>query len=604
MEAFVSSYDTAKDCNNLVEHAGHLTWLPGFAVNRPDTPGVGEFDFPVGDNGLGVTVGPAADDEIQPIVLVARTQLFDTSSSVSVPLFVTATYDLATKGASETGHAFTINATNKMVEIPFTPVSPPELSDREELYDWTPVPWGGTGGEGMLCFTNNVDPIFIWDLGAGAAPGEIRELDTTSFASLRAKSVISYNGRILIFNVTENSVNKPTRLSWTSVLGTGDGAFFDPGGGAMDITELTTQGQRVETIGDFVACYSQDGVVFLTRTNIPGAPFKKTFKSNLRGLLSTHALTPIGRDIHFGIFTDGWWILDSGGNWNEVGTLKTPNGEQHKFKKTFYELLDMERISRLFVLYDAERDYVYITFPVAGDRAKYYKALAAGNTIQDNARTWVLDLRTNNVWPQDFGFTCGSSLTDIEGAAPRFVDMPTAFENHDIQFRELNSSASPAAVQFGDTSGFINIFTDDDWLRRYFDVFIDIVEVAFFYQSYQVPNENPNIQQALTRIGFESSGKLIKAPAPDPDEPASDSVDVYLTDDVGHIEAYEGLHLPVLADDFIVMGSRKISTFRTYTNLGVRFQSYHPLSISSMTLETRQYENLRPFRNQRFIANL
>jgi hypothetical protein len=75
----------------------------------------------------------------------------------------------------------------------------------------------------------------------------------------------------------------------------------------------------------------------------------------------------ISPHLHFGIFNDGWWSLDSSGRWSKLGrlVLEETKGKAHELSKwedTFYQDLDWDNKHRIVCVYDKFRQLVRIAY--------------------------------------------------------------------------------------------------------------------------------------------------------------------------------------------------------------------------------------------------
>lgn len=206
-----------------------------------------------------------------------------------------------------------------------------------------------------------------------------------SLTTLTANSVCRAEERLHAFGTVENGTSFPTRWRWTNK---GASGAFDPtgtGAGFADLaSELGGEGIAVRQLGPKMALYTTTGTLLARRTNQTTDPFAKDYVAEGRGLLSTHSVAQIAPGIHFGIFTDGWFMLRSDGTWNELGV--TDKG-YHKWRREFYGSLDWTNRKRVICEYDENDHWVYIAFPQTG---------AAGN---GPSVVWVYDIINNTCWP-------------------------------------------------------------------------------------------------------------------------------------------------------------------------------------------------------------
>ena len=126
-----------------------------------------------------------------------------------------------------------------------------------------------------------------------------------------------------------------------------------------------------------------------------------------RGVLGTHAVTDIGSNTHFGIFTDGWWLLDSSGRWREAGVGEVGGVPVEKWKKDFYSNLYFNNRHRLQVEYRHETRQVYIAYPKL-DSGYEDPAVAGAEDITD---VWIYDIDTDRVFKEKYPVTCWGNYT-------------------------------------------------------------------------------------------------------------------------------------------------------------------------------------------------
>ena len=259
-------------------------------------------------------------------------------------------------------------------------------------------------------WTNNVDPVMVYptaDTTSGTILGyeplsdDLGDGGSASY-DFRCVSVATFGDRVYFFNTFENTVRYATRLR-RSARGTCDPAPGNLGAGSKDLDTFAGDGLRVEPFGQVLACYLSDGTAFVRETGLATSPNSVQVLDSHRGLLGTHALASIGENTHFGIFDDGWWLLDSSGRWTEVGVLGD-RVQLRKWKTRFYNILDPDKHQRLQCFYDSERNQVRISIPTTD------------TVVTEN---WIYDIASDRVWQQNYpstmtaggGATCWARLT-------------------------------------------------------------------------------------------------------------------------------------------------------------------------------------------------
>jgi hypothetical protein len=134
------------------------------------------------------------------------------------------------------------------------------------------------------------------------------------------------------------------------------------------MAEFQRRGIAIKSLGNKLACYFGDGVAFQVPTGLATDAYRPQTISRSRGLLGTKALAVISPNLHFGIFNDGWWFLDSSGRWSEAGTFKQEESPgksftMHKWKEAFYSDLDYDIAHRIVTVYDRFRQLIRIAYP-------------------------------------------------------------------------------------------------------------------------------------------------------------------------------------------------------------------------------------------------
>ncbi len=217
---------------------------------------------------------------------------------------------------------------------------------------------------------------------------------TGALTLLRATSVESFEGRVVFLGTLEPAPTgaKLQRLRWTAV-GTADPDPTIVGAGYLDFPEFNRPGVRAERLGNKIACYFEDGMAFAVPTGLPTDAFRPQVVSTRRGLLGTNALVAISPWEHFGIFDDGWYLVNASGQFNEVGTLLGPNEQVlFRFKETFYNRLDTSKRNRIAVSYDELRNFIRISYPTAG--------------ADDNEEIVILDALKRIGWRGRYAVSC------------------------------------------------------------------------------------------------------------------------------------------------------------------------------------------------------
>lgn len=432
----LTSFEAFEYSRGLVSQDGQLTLDMGWLrLEDPDPP-----TLPLGgyQDAGGNHSDLAADEGYeQPVVLLVEISRSDTLLN-KLSLFAVTGLSLVDipwvppgppVGTSDVGFCWWMDPSDlSWEEVPWNVAAGgvPLAAARDHIFDWAFYPWGGTiiandTHPGAIYFTNYYDEVYIWDPGSVAMgvgpPGDYQSAFGQPWGneSFYAKSVEAFVDRIVFLNTREEDgslvgnplVQAPRRVRWTGLATplslTGVGAGF------IDFAEFRGDGLRVLAFQDLVACYFQDGVGSLRRTERPNRPFQREYISKERGLLSTFSVVRVTSDLHFGLFTDGWFFLSSSGQWTEVGTVSTKFGMVRKWARTFYSLLDIPNKHKIAISFDQYTHRIRITFP-----------LAAGGDA-----TWIYDMKADAVWPDDpYTAVCwGEASAVLAESVPWLPDM-------------------------------------------------------------------------------------------------------------------------------------------------------------------------------------
>lgn len=245
-------------------------------------------------------------------------------------------------------------------------------------------------------YTNNVDDIYMYPSIASAADYEELPTPTSlpNLTNLKARSVTTFAERLLILNVSRNAVRFPRELRWTELgWSTPDATNWqNVGSGALEWREFIGEGVKILPITlRRCVCYFSDGVGFLDTTGLPTRPFQRDVVTRERGLLGPQAAVDLGNGVHFGIFTDGWYILDASGRFQEAGTVDVGGVQHRKWADDFYRRLNTEKRDRVVVGYDPERLLVYVSWPNA-----------SSNADGDPNELWIYDVKGDRVFRDDY----------------------------------------------------------------------------------------------------------------------------------------------------------------------------------------------------------
>lgn len=293
--------------------------------------------------------------------------------------------------------------------IPFSTIASNPAStdaldgDRQLLPDWAIMP---AGAPARTAYNGNIDePAFVWcglhdntddnrvmvypvDDGTTLIADAPYETLTDQFGgngNFYAETVEFWNGRLYFGNTSESSTRHRQRVRRTAIF-TADPLATAVGAGAFDVRDFSGDLLRLEKLGNVLAAYFTDGTAFLSATEVATSPDRVELLRDRRGLISKWAVTPISDQVHFGIFTDGWFLLDPTGRWTEVGVMDVDGVPTRKWKEDFYGNLDTANRHRLTISYDGT--YVRIAYPRAG--------------ATENEDVWIYDFRGDRVFKDSY----------------------------------------------------------------------------------------------------------------------------------------------------------------------------------------------------------
>lgn len=358
-----ASPGAAKDCTGLIDRDGILSQQNGFER-------VGSAYLPLGD-----TTPPASSADAEPVVCITEGR---TASSQALRRYVI-TSDTAAAGY---GHFYELVA-GVWTYRAFGGAGTAFVGDASDRAATLCDAAHFTAGDYTVFASGQANSLYRFP--GAAVPAEYETLTGLGgLTTLRANSIVSSEERIHAFGTMEAGTYYPSRWRWTSK---GTNGQFDPtltGAGFADVTELGGEGLAIRNIGTKLALYTTTGVMLARRTGQTTDPFAKDYTSYERGLLSTHSAVNIGSGLHFGLFTDGWFVLRYDGMWEERGL--TDKGYS-KWRREFYGTLDWTNRKRIVCTYDENAKWVYIAFPQAG---------AEGNAP---STVWVYDIVHDACWP-------------------------------------------------------------------------------------------------------------------------------------------------------------------------------------------------------------
>jgi hypothetical protein len=354
----------------------------------------------------------------------------------------------------------------------------------------------------MACADENgpAHPVLVTPNDASSAFYDELQPDNVSPITPRpdfmATSVESFDGRMHFLATDEfdgaSQIPYPQRHRWSAV-GTAYPNEAILGSGYLDLAEFQTRGLRIESLGNKLALYFEDGVAFQVPTKFYADAYRPQIVSRSRGLMGTHALCAISPERHFGIFDDGWWFLDASGRWSEAGrlVLEETKGKSHeltKWKHSFYDDLDYSNKHRIVCTYDQFRKLVRIAY--------------TSNSSDENTNILNYHWPTDTCWRDEYarwgqydrqtrvGETWGIGGANDISATITWGEMTGTWADYAPQFID-------EVVVHGDANGLV--FERDPDLTTY-----DGALPLHTYQSHQQSrNDNPLLSQTFHRFGVE-----------------------------------------------------------------------------------------------------
>ena len=305
-------------------------------------------------------------------------------------------------------------------------------------------------------FTNDVDEVMVFPSStvetlAAAHRYEpltgVAALDSGGANGFRAKSCETWNGRVYFLNTSEAGTRRQRRLRRTAKF-TADPDPAIVGSGFWDFPEFQGEGLRCETLGDVLAVYFSDGIAFMRATGVPTAPDEPQIISTERGLLATHAVVPIGRNTHFGIFTDRWWLLDQSCRFEERGVVNINGKVVPKWRQTFYDGIPSNQRHRVYCYYDQPNNLVYIARPTAEN--------------PEPREVWIYDPTSDRVFIENYPVTCFGTFSPQLQAGVAIDSVTSPIDSVTLPIDSFGPVAGfPKARVHGDQTGFVYVHRRD-----------------------------------------------------------------------------------------------------------------------------------------------
>jgi len=315
--------------------------------------------------------------------------------------------------------------------------------------------YGGAVTQPVAIICDNFDTVKIYPCedAAGAGGNEVYEdLTDTALAPFVARSCAAWNDRVYFLNTSEGvGIQRFSQRLRRTARGTANPDPLILGSGSTDLNEFQRDGLRIEPMGeDVLAVYFEDGVAFNYKTGLVTSPDSIRVITKERGLMGTHAMCPIGGDVHFGIFNDGWFLLNAEGQWKEVGLANVGETPCRKWSGNFYQNLNYEYRHRLFCYYIKDFNQVAIVTPKFGAE-------------EDNiTEIWILDLVSDRVYVDKYDCTVigGYDLQVVEDIQYRDIPVDGVDDYTDAAdagwtYANIGPQFSLEGMVHGDTGGYV-----------------------------------------------------------------------------------------------------------------------------------------------------
>jgi hypothetical protein len=350
-----------------------------------------------------------------------------------------------------------------------------------------------TATEPLFIFTNGVDPVMVYpvDTGSGTENGSYEILTSafgTGSAAFKARSVETWGDRINFLNTTENGIEFRQRLRRTAI-GNADPDTANNGTGFIDFEQFSGDGLRVESLGDLLACYFEDGMAVVRRSGNPSAPYHVQEINDERGLLSTHSLVNIGDGTHFGLFTDGWYFVNANGQFREAGMANLNGSLSAKWRRTFFRRLDLNKRSRISMQYDSVNSWIYITLPL--------------DNASENSDVWIYDIDGDRVFPNSWAVTCFGHSNVQVSTAVTIGELDGVGDHPGPNIGDLTGSIGSFGASYGVKSvlhgtSVGEVFTHDAEISAQ-----DGTEPSYSYQTHYATPGDPRTVNSIREVFLE-----------------------------------------------------------------------------------------------------
>lgn len=441
----------ATACQALAPRGGYLQTTPG--RTRIDST-----RLPLGD-----TTPPASSADAEAVVglFEGRNAALDDQRLFAV------TADTAANGG---GHLYELVSgqwTHRAANGAATQFDSDATDPAQDLVDFTYY-----SPADIPIFTNNVSPVYQID------STTYNDFSPATLNPFVAKSCETSEERILFFNTSEGGTRTGDRLRWTTK--SASPSLTGRGSGFADFPEMGGQGLRVMNLGRKVVLYFDTGVVTLSRTGRVTDPFTRQSTDYRRGLMGMRAVTSVGRGIHFGIFNDGWYFFTADDQWVEAGVRQQQNGNFHKWKETFYSILNKDARERIICEYDPRHDWVHILFPSTASSG-------APDTY------WIYDRNFDAVYIEQFGNVTLNVLGFVRETSSTVTTIDSITDSIDSISDSIDSFAAQKGIQqvvHGTTAGLV-MKLDDTTVEK------DGLTPTWFYRGHRLDQNRPDREKTF-----------------------------------------------------------------------------------------------------------
>ncbi len=364
---------------------------------------------------------------------------------------------------------------------------------------WTNIPYAGAGAgfsgntatpgvaqtlcdfayfalANRLIMTNGFDPVYQHTPGGA----DYTDFSPAVLNTFKAKSVASAFERVFFLNTSEAGTPFPNRLRGTTRSATP--SLSGLGAVLISFDEIQADGLAVRKIGSSLAVYFRKGVAFCRETGNLTVPVIRDYVSLERGLIGTFAVTDLGGGVHFGIFNDGWFLLDDNGRFLEIGQRDVGGQKYNKWRTTFYRELNMQRADRVSVAYDSPRRLVWVLWPDEGS--------------DDPNRLWAYHIDTDSVWPQDNIFEAYPNIlgrTASTSEATSYSTITTTYEGESMTYADFDQKQGEELVVAGTRTGLV-------YAQAPRIVTVDDVLPSYQYRTPRSPLESASYVKTLDRL--------------------------------------------------------------------------------------------------------